>query len=94
MFDEEEFVNKTLIQTYVWHGNTCFFVSTINRRCSSMIGGVYAETFVFEWDDVNRKKGDIIAQHEAGMDSIYFHQKMVEWLYATGKCTVDEPDDE
>lgn len=87
---DEDFVNETLLQTHVWHNGDRFFVSTINRHCSSMIGGIYAETIVFDWNVKESKRGKPIWQGEAGRDSIYTHQKTVENLYRTGLCEIDE----
>lgn len=81
----EEFVNKTLAQTEVLHGDKWFFVSTINRR-SSADGQIYAETLVWEWDRKTAKRGDMIGQDENCKDSLFAHQRMVQRLFDTGKC--------
>ena len=91
---EEEFVNKTLAQTEVLHGDKWFFVSTINRRSSAALayGRIYSETLVWEWNRKTAKKGDMVGQDEHCEDSIFAHQRMVQRLFNTGKC--EEPDDD
>ena len=91
---EEEYVNKTLAQTLVWHGNKGFFVSTINKKTSAMLsyGRIYSETLVWEWDSIAKKRGDLIGQDTHGEDCLYAHFNMVQRLFDTGKC--EEPDDE
>ena len=41
-----------IIKTYVWHGDKCFFVSTINRESSAAILPAlrYNETMVWEYN--------------------------------------------
>lgn len=80
--------NKKLAQTYVWHNNEAFFVSTINRQSSASLayGHIYAETLVWEWDSETRKRGKIIGQDECAEDSILAHQSMVKSLFKTGLC--------
>ena len=91
---EEEYVNKTLAQTNVWHGNKGFFVSTINKKTSAMLsyGRIYSETLVWEWDSIAKKRGDLIGQDTHGEDCLFAHFNMVQRLFDTGKC--EEPDDE
>ena len=69
---EEEYVNKTLAQTLVWHGNKGFFVSTINKKTSAMLsyGRTYSETLVWEWDSIAKKRGDLIGQDTHGEDCL------------------------
>ena len=91
---EEEYVNKTLAQTNVWHGDKGFFVSTINRQSSAALayGRIYSETLVWEWDSETKRRGNIVGQDEHCEDSIFAHQRMVQRLFETGKCEV--PDDD
>jgi 2-polyprenyl-3-methyl-5-hydroxy-6-metoxy-1,4-benzoquinol methylase len=81
----EEHINKTLAQTYVWHGEKCFFVSTINRRSSSLLSGIYAETLAWEWIQETKQCGRLIGQDEHCQNSIFAHQAMVKRLFDTGK---------
>ena len=77
--------DSRLIKTYVFHGDDCYFVSTINRDSSSMMGGRFAETLVwaFDWDK-NERLEKMPWQEEAGEDSIRGHQSMVERIHKTG----------
>lgn len=96
-YSEEREPNKTLIQTYVFFSSEtqedkAFFVSTIDRESSSMYGGRYAETIVWEWDSTERKRGDIVHMGEGFQGSIRTHIKICEKLYEAG--TMEEPEDE
>ena len=57
-------VNKSLVKTYIYRDDGSFFVSTIDRDSSSMLGGRYAETLVFQWD---AEKDNILKQLAAGL---------------------------
>ena len=70
-----------LIQTYVFREDKAFFVSTINRDSSSMCGGRYAETMVWEWDVEKRERGAMVYQAEALEGSIRKHQEIVVRLH-------------
>ena len=85
-------IDRTLAQTYVWHGDKAFMVSTINRASSAVAayGQVYAETMVWEWRPETKERGAIIGQDSASAGSLYAHQQMVERLFATGRCEADE----
>ena len=80
--------NITLAQTYVWHNDKAFFVSTINRECSSPLayGHIYAETLVWEWNPKTRERGKILGQDECSDGSISAHQNMVQRIFNTGSC--------
>ena len=50
--------DNRIIKTYVWHGDKCFFVSTIERESSAMEGPRrYNETIVWkcEWEKGERE---------------------------------------
>ena len=91
---DEDFKNKTLARTYVWHGDKGFYVSTINRQSSAALayGRIYAETLVWEWDSVTGERGELVGQDEHCESSLFAHQRMVQRLFDTGKCEV--PDDD
>jgi len=82
-----------LIKSYVWHDDKCFFVSTITRDSSSIMGGRYAETIAWDFDWDNNKRGDIIGEASGYPDTISSHQNVCKMLFDTGKCEVDEADD-
>ena len=85
--------DERVIKSYVWHDGECFFVSTINRDSSSMIGGRYAETMVWGYDWDNRKRGGLVGQGEASEGSIYGHQQICKLLFDTGKCEPEDDDE-
>lgn len=78
--------NKTIAQTYVWHRDNAFFVSTMNRASSAaaMCGQEFAETLVWEWHPDVGERGRLIGSDNGGKSSIHAHQKMVQRLYDTG----------
>lgn len=78
-------MSSPVAQTYVWHEGKAFMVSTIDRESSSMMGGTYAETMVWEWDAGKRERGSLIGQDETLTGSIFKHQRIVERLHATGR---------
>jgi hypothetical protein len=94
-YSEEREPNKTLIQTYVFFSSEtqedkAFFVSTIDRESSSMYGGRYAETIVWEWDNTTKVRGDIVHMGEGSQGSIRTHFNICEKLYKDGTMQTDE----
>lgn len=85
-------MSDKLIQSYVWHGDKAFFVSTINRVTSAALaqGMIYAETMVWEWDAKTRERGKRIGQDEDTRDSIHTHIAVCERLQKTGKCEIED----
>lgn len=84
--------DERLIKTYLWHGDDCYFVSTINRDSSSIMGGRFAETIVWSFDWEANERGRLLWSDGAGQDSIRSHMKMVERIHKTGSG--EEPDDD
>lgn len=80
-------MNKKLAQTYVYKDDKVYFVSTIDRESSSIYGGRYAETMVWEVDPkTNAKLHDlgILYMDEAFEGSIRVHQGTVVKIYEHG----------
>jgi hypothetical protein len=79
-------MGQTLAQTYVWHGDKAFFVSTINRESSAVHahGMVYSETMAWEWDAVTKQRGKLVRQDEDGKDLLRTHFAVVKSLHDTG----------
>jgi hypothetical protein len=97
-YSEERGPNKTLIQTYVFYSNEtkedkAFYVSTIDRESSSMYGGRYAETIVWEWDSSERKRGSILHMESGIQGTIRIHQNVCAELYKHGKILTDEDEE-
>jgi len=77
-------MSQQVMKSYVHHDDKVFFVSTINRESSSMFGGMYAETMVWEWDPETRERGVFVGQGEGPMGSIYNHQSICQQLFNHG----------
>lgn len=76
-----------VMKSYVWHGEDCYFVSTINRDSSAMgaYGRRYAETLVWHFDWEKNERGPSVMHGEsAGEDSIHGHIITCQRLRATG----------
>jgi hypothetical protein len=80
-------MSQTLIQSYVWYGDACFFVSTINRESSAALaqGAVYAETMVWRYDYVERERGEFLGQAEGANGSIRMHLDVCRCIYESGR---------
>lgn len=78
-----------LIKTYVWHGDDCYFVSTIDRDSSSPLGGRFAETIVWAYDWEARQRGALLWTDYAAEGSIKTHQAMVEAIHRNGPTPPD-----
>lgn len=74
------------IQSYVFLNNKAYFVSTINRQCSSPLAPdhVYAETLVWEWHPVSKTRGPLVWQGEDVFNNINTHIAVCQRIYATG----------
>ena len=79
--------DKTMVQTYVYHGDKAFFVSTIERDSSACVEAPpprFSETIVWSWDPKTRERGDIIFMDGGSRYSIREHQECVERIFRTG----------
>lgn len=74
-----------LIKSYVWHGDKCFFVSTINRKCSAPEGDMFSETIVWEVNWSTKERGASVCEDSGVCDSIATHIRICEALFKTGK---------
>ena len=84
-------MNNKLIQSYVYFKDQFFYVSTINRESSSMMGtGVYSETIVWICDIDTLERGELIHQDEGRKDSIVKHMRICKTLNETGKPILDD----
>ncbi len=71
--------NLAVIQSYVYHGNKCFFVSTIERTSSAAANPCrYNETLVWEWDATTRGRGSLLHQGEDACGSVREHIRICE----------------
>lgn len=78
-----------LIQTYVFHKDRKFFISTINRLSSAADGGRYAETMVWDITEGASNKGELIGQTDGGWNCISTHLKVCADIYNNGKMGDD-----
>ena len=76
-----------VIQSYVWHANKCFFVSTINRESSAYMAGMYAETMAWTLDEEN-KINEQVGMDSGPLGSIIQHIEICKQLHETG--TIEE----
>ena len=77
--------DERIIKSYVWHENKCFFVSTIERDSSAMLGPRrYNETLVWEYDWAKHERGEQIGQAEAPRGCIGVHQRIVTEIFERG----------
>ena len=75
-----------IIKTYVWNNGKCFFISTIDRDSSAVLGpSRFAETLVWDFDWKTNERGEIIYSDSAPQGSISKHQWIVECFHQDGK---------
>ena len=81
-----------VIKSYVWHGEKCFFVSTIERESSAAMayGARYNETLVWEYDWERQKRWGLLYQEEDAKGSISRHLCVCMALYRDGTLEVDD----
>lgn len=83
--------DKRVIKSYVWHGDKCFFVSTIERDSSAAADpGRYHETLVWQHDLETQKSGPLLYQLECSRCSIRSHLKACDELFQTGKLQSED----
>lgn len=82
---------NTVIQSYVYHGSECFFVSTINRTSSAReaYDFVYSETLVWEYSLITRDRGSLLYQLEDVKDSMKVHIEACQKLFKCGTIIDD-----
>lgn len=87
MNDERTPSNDRVIKTYVWHGEKCFFVSTIERNSSAAAapGTRYNETIVWEFDWEKNERRLMVFQTSCAPGSIVAHQRTVEAIHDVGE---------
>jgi len=78
------------LKSYVFHGDACFFVSTIMRDSSAAYYPMrYAETMTWEYDWKTNERGKIVDQDGDG-DAITQHLRVVSDFYMYGKRKEDD----
>jgi hypothetical protein len=79
--------NRTIWQSYVYHKDKCFFVSTIERTYD-VYGGITRglETLVWDYNDETRERGDLVYQAGGAAD----HQTICRCIIAEGELPDEE----
>ena len=74
------------LKTYAWHGDKCFFVSTIERDSSAMVHPPprFNETLVWDYDYATSVKAEIVAMAGGG-PAFDQHFEVCRQLCAHGK---------
>lgn len=85
MTDIDHTPDERKLKSYVFHGDKCFFVSTIMRD-SSAAGGPrrFAETMTWEYDWATNERGAWVDQDGSG-DALTQHMRVVSDFYKYGK---------
>lgn len=79
-------MNETVIQTYVWHKDRRYFISTIERDCSAVsVQTRYNETIVWDWPAGQEKRGALIFIDEDMAGSIANHVRICNLIYNHGE---------
>jgi hypothetical protein len=72
---------KRIWKSYVWHGDKCYFVSTIERTYDTIAGSIRGqETLVWEYDWDKAERGSLVHQ---GCD-VYDHARICRCIIAEG----------
>jgi hypothetical protein len=78
----EDDINARVWKSYVWHGNKCFFVSTIERNYDTCEGTSRGhETLAWEYDYENKLRGKLV--YEGG--GVADHQRVCRCVVAEGE---------
>lgn len=79
--------DKRKLKSYVWHGGQCYFVSTIERDSSAMVGPPaprFNESTAWEYDYETSNRGEMVAQEGSG-PAFLQHFLMCEHLFKYGE---------
>lgn len=79
-------MNETVIQSFVWHNNKRYFISTIERDCSSLnVQTRYNETIVWDWPVGQEQRGTMLFMDEDIAGSISNHISICNRVYSSGE---------
>lgn len=82
--EAKKYNEKQFLRTWVRHGEKWFFVSTINRLCSSDYPTEFAETMAWEWDNEKNERCAIVGELSGPYNSPFNHFFCVESLLTKG----------
>lgn len=76
------------LRSYVKFDEQWFFVSTINRNCSSELAPflVFSETIVWGWDEENQKRLNMLGEFSSFKGSSLAHFMVINRLLTNGTC--------
>ena len=78
-------MSDKVIQSYVFHNEKRYFVSTIERDSSAMAyPSRYNETIVWEWKEGEAERGEMLLQDEDIKGSIKKHLEICSNIYKNG----------
>lgn len=79
------------LKSYVWHGEKCYFISTIERdsSASAAYGMRYHETLVWEFNWDTNERGEWVGQYGSG-PAFEQHMQAVRDFYNNGKQSEDD----
>jgi hypothetical protein len=80
------------IKSYVWHGDECFFVSTIERDSSATMeapASRFHETLAWEYNWETTERGAIVMQDGSG-EAFAQHYRVCEHLFRCGNVAQDD----
>jgi hypothetical protein len=80
-------------QSYRFHKDRLFFVSTINRQSSAMITDPpwYSETFVWELDPDNpTSTGNLVHESSSHLNDIANHLEISRQFFKNGKANEED----
>ena len=83
--------DKRELKSYVWHKDQCYFISTIERDSSAMVGPPsprFHETIAWEYDWNSIERGKMIAQEGAG-GAFEQHYWVCKQLFTHGEIRDD-----
>lgn len=84
-------MSDRIIKSYVWHGDECFFVSTLERDSSAIeYPHRYNETMVWNYDWHKALRQELIHQDEDSKGSIRTHQRICEQLFFGGLPAIQD----
>ena len=83
--------DKRKLKSYVWHGDSCFFVSTIERDSSAAIipAPRFYETMAWSYDWEAAERGELVA-HEGEGTAFEQHYEVCRQLFKTGSFSPPE----
>jgi hypothetical protein len=89
--NEQDQPSKKVIQSYIYHKDKCFFVSTIERTSSAQITPTprFNETIVWMYNSEKNEREEMVYQDGDSKGSLSRHQAICLELYETGKVKDD-----